>query len=351
MKTQNKQSPAAKRQGCLRWGLVAMSGLFALCMLLFLAAFTAEKIALAQIPNKYPAPGQMVDVGEYSLHLYCTGDPSAKPVVVVSPGSGSNVAKWPLVQPEVAKFTRICIYDRPGSGWSFVAPQGQTYQEEAQGVHTMLQNAGVPGPYVLVGHSLGGAVMQVYASLYPQEVIGMVMVDTRTRGIESKQPPEYVKTNKMTAQGSYAFSIPGVFRLLNWFGVLRTVPTFESMPPDMKEVAYGLDWNSRYFSYQEASIPIHEQREALFVSADPLPDVPLIVIGHGKTEQSPGVNAAADIALQADRIWLDEMKKLATETSQGTYIVAEKSGHNIHLEQPEIVIDAIRTIVEQVRSK
>jgi pimeloyl-ACP methyl ester carboxylesterase len=68
----------------------------------------------------------MVDISKYSLHLYCTGDPSAQPVVV-SPGSGSNIAQWPLVQPEVAKFRRIFIYLRPGSGWSFVAPQGQTY--------------------------------------------------------------------------------------------------------------------------------------------------------------------------------------------------------------------------------
>jgi pimeloyl-ACP methyl ester carboxylesterase len=351
MKAQNKQNPGGKRKGCLWWGIVVMGGMFALCMLLFLAAFTVEKITLAQIPTKYPAPGQMVDIGKYSLHLYCAGDPSVKPVVVVSPGSGSNVAQWPLVQPEVAKFTRICIYDRPGSGWSFVAPQGQTYQEEAQDVHIMLQNAGIPGPYVLVGHSLGGAVVQVYASLYPQDVIGMVMVDPRTRGLESKQPLEFVKTNKMTEQGSYAFSIPGVLRLLNWFGVLRTVPTFESMPPDLREVAYGLDWNSRFFSYQKASIPIDEQREALFISAEPLPDVLLIVIAHGKTDHSPGVNSAEDVALQADRIWLDEMKKLATEASQGTYIVAENSGHNIQLEQPDVVIDAIRTIVEQIRAK
>jgi len=350
MKTQNKQSTGGKRRGCLWWSLVVVGGLFTVCMLLFLAAFIVEKITLAQIPSKYPPPGQMVDIDKYSLHLYCTGDPSVQPVVVVSPGSGSNVAQWPLVQPEVAKFTRICVYDRPGSGWSFVTPQGQTYQEEAQDVHTMLQNAGVPGPYVLVGHSLGGAVMQVYASLYPQDVIGMVMVDTRTRDIEVKWPLEYVKTIKMTEQGSYAFSIPGVLRLLNWFGVLRTVPAFESLPPEQKEVAYGLDFNSRTFAYQKALIPTNEQREALFTSAGPLPDVPLIVIAHGIAEGLP-VGGAESVAQQADRIWLDEMKKLATETSQGTYLVAEKSGHNIQLEEPNVVIDAIRTVVEQVRAK
>jgi len=94
MNEQNKEGQAGKRRGCLWWGVVSMGGLCAVCMLLFLAAFTVEKITLAQIPNKYPAPGEMVNAGEYNLHLYCTGDPSARPVVVVSPGSGSNVAHW-----------------------------------------------------------------------------------------------------------------------------------------------------------------------------------------------------------------------------------------------------------------
>ncbi|HSF83062.1 MAG TPA: alpha/beta hydrolase [Anaerolineales bacterium] len=302
MVEQDKVGLAPRRRGCLWWGLLVLGGLTGLFVLLFLAAFTVEKITLAQIPEKYPMPGELVEVGDYSLHMYCAGDPAARPVVVVSPGSGMSVAHWPLVQPEVAKFARICIYDRPGTGWSFVAPQGQTYQEEAQDVHTMLQNAAVPGPYVLVGHSLGGAVMQVYASIYPQDTLGMVMVDTRTRDIESKYPPEYLKSLKMTEQGSYAFSIPGVFRLLNWFGLYNTVPEFKLLPLELREVAYGIGYNSRHFVYQKALMQKDEQREAQFITAGPLPDVPLIVIAHGIMDQSPGVNPSEDIALQADRI-------------------------------------------------
>jgi len=146
MKGQNEEILTGKRIGCLGWGLRGIGVLIALFVLLFLAAFIVEKITLSQIQGKYPPPGEMVDVGEYSLHLYCMGDPSAKPVVVVSPGSGSSVVQWSLVQPEVAKFTRICIYDRLGSGWSFGSSQGQTYQEESKDVHTLLHNAGVEGP-------------------------------------------------------------------------------------------------------------------------------------------------------------------------------------------------------------
>jgi len=350
MKEHNKKSLNIKRRGCLGWGLILAGGLVALFIVLFLAAFTVEKIALAQIPVKYPAPGEMVNVGEYSLHLYCTGDPAAKPVVVVSPGSGSNVAHWPLVQSEVAKFARICVYDRLGSGWSFGDPRGQTYQEESKDVHTLLQNAGLAGPFVLVGHSLGGAVMQVYASLYPQEVVGMVLVDSRTRDIESKYPAEYLKSIRMTEQGSYAFSIPGVFRLLNWFGAFRKVPSFEFLPPDLRKVAYGIDYNSRTFTYQKALINKGAEREALFVSAGPLPDVPLIVIVHGITEGLP-VGGEGGVVQQADQIWLAEMAKLAQEAPQGKLVVAEKSGHNIALEQPAVVTDAIREVVDQARLK
>lgn len=338
-----------KRRGCLRWGLAAVGGSFALCMLLFLAAFAVEKITLAQLASKYPAPGQMVDIGKYSLHIYCAGDPAATPVIVVSPGSGMSSAHWPLVQPEVARFARICVYDRPGTGWSFVAPQGQTYQEEAQDVHALLQKAGIPGPYVLVGHSLGGGVMQVYATLYPQDTLGMVMVDTRTRDIESKYPPEYTQSIRMQLQGSHAFSIPGVFRLLNWFGAFRTQAGYEHLPPDLREIAYGLDYNSRAFAYQKSELPSYEEREALFVSAGPLPDVPLIVIAHGITEGLQ-IGGADSVTQQADQVWLDEMKKLSTETSQGRFLVAENSGHNIIMEQPSIVVDAIRTIVEQIQA-
>ena len=121
---ENKKNLAGKRTGCLGWGVRVIGAVFALFGLLFLAAFTVEKISLAQLPEKYPPPGEMVDIGPYSLHLYCTGDPSAKPAVVVSPGSGGNVVDWALVQPEVARFARICAYDRFGSGWSFGDPQG-----------------------------------------------------------------------------------------------------------------------------------------------------------------------------------------------------------------------------------
>ena len=346
MKEQNRRSLGGKRRGCLWWGLRVIGGLIALFVLLFLAACVAEKVSLAQLPEKYPPPGEMVDVGEYSLHLYCTGDPSAKPVVVVSPGSGSSVAHWPLVQPEVAKFTRICVYDRLGSGWSFGKPQGQTYQEEAEDVHTLLQNAGIAGPYILVGASYGGAVMQVYASLYPQGVVGIVQVDAVTRGMETKYPEKYADALKINRQVISTFSIPGLFRLMNWFGMSKTVPIFEKLPPDSREKAYALDYNSRVGANMKSLQLTITEREEQFLSAGPLPDVPMIVVVRGLADSIQGVSDEETIQ-QAEQAWRDAQIDLAAQVSDGTLVVAENSGHSIQLEQPGIVIDAIRTLVEQ----
>src|SRR5215210_6974824 len=119
----------------------------------------------------------MVDVGYYSLHLYCTGEGGA-PTVVMDSGLGGTVLDWQLVQPEVAKFMRVCTYDRAGMGWSDPGAQPRTSQQIVKELHTLLGNAGVQGPYVLVGHSLGGTNMQVYDNQYSDEVAGIVLVDS-----------------------------------------------------------------------------------------------------------------------------------------------------------------------------
>src|SRR2546429_5483581 len=130
----------------------------------------AQTVGTNQNP---PTPlGKLVDVGDYRVHLYCTGTGSPT-VVIVGAGFSFN---WGLVQPEVAKFTQVCSYDHSGIGWSESGPKDSCSLRVSE-VDTALKNAGIQGPYVLVGHSLGGLVARLYAGRYPDEVAGMVFVD------------------------------------------------------------------------------------------------------------------------------------------------------------------------------
>lgn len=344
---------ASKSRGCLWWAVRAVGVLIVLNVLLFLAAYVTEKIALARLPGKYPPPGQMIDVGDYSLHLHCTGEPSDKPVVVVSSGFSLSSIHWALVQPEVATFTRICAYDRLGSGYSFADPAPLTYHQEVEDLHTLLEKVGVEGPYILVGHSYGGAVMQVYAVRYQEDVSGMVMVDARTRDMDSQFPAQYIQAAERTSTGVAVFSFPGLFRILSWFGLFRvdiaTDPFFSKLPPDVQQAAYDLDYNSRMFTFQTVMGRADVEREAQFSTEAPLPDIPMIVIARGVPESLPGPGVDEATALQYEQIWRELQVELASETSDGTLIVAEKSGHNIFVDQPEVVIKAIRTLVEKAR--
>ena len=124
----------------------------------------------------YPPPGELVDVDGHSLHINCVGEGS--PTVILESGSGATSVDWANIQPEVANTTRVCAYDRAGSGWSEPGPEPGDPQQIAGELHTLLGNAGIDGPYVLVGHSLGGLYVRMYDDLYPNEVEGIVLVDS-----------------------------------------------------------------------------------------------------------------------------------------------------------------------------
>ena len=124
----------------------------------------------------YPMPGQLISVGGHSLHLNCTG--SGTPTVVLEPGMGEMSSNHARIAPAVASGTRVCVYDRAGRGWSQPADTVQDARQIATDLHTLLQRANVPGPYVLAGHSFGGRYVLTFAAQYPGEVTGMVLIDS-----------------------------------------------------------------------------------------------------------------------------------------------------------------------------
>ena len=126
--------------------------------------------------SAYPVPGQLIDVGGHRLHLHCTG--SGSPTVVLEPGGGASSSDFAWIAPVVARDTTVCVYDRAGRGWSDATDSPQDGAHIAADLHTLLERADVPGPYVLAGHSFGGLYVQSFAAQFPDQVAGMVLLDS-----------------------------------------------------------------------------------------------------------------------------------------------------------------------------
>jgi pimeloyl-ACP methyl ester carboxylesterase len=152
--------------------------LIALCGLIVLAAIagtTYQWLATRKDLAATPPPGHLVDIGGYRLHLSCTGD--GAPAVILDTGLGGSGAGWGFVQPDVARFTRVCSYDRAGMGYSDPGPSPRTARRIASELAELLARSGITGPVVLVGASIAGFNVRVFASDHPDRAAGLVLVD------------------------------------------------------------------------------------------------------------------------------------------------------------------------------
>src|SRR6478752_195841 len=169
-------------------------------------------------------PGQLVDVGGHRLHLNCTG--SGSPTVVLEPGGGASSSDVAWIAPVVARDTTVCVYDRPGRGWSDAADNPQDGDQIAADLHTLLDRAHIPGPYVLAGHSFGGLYVLSFAAQFPDQVAGLVLLDSTA---PKPGPPPPADTGSPTAFDRVAALLPAVAHL--GAGRLLAHVAYDSLPP------------------------------------------------------------------------------------------------------------------------
>jgi len=247
---------------------------------------------------------EMIDVGGYRLHINCAGDrDKGSPTVVMDAGGYDSSETWNKVAPDIAKFARVCVYDRAGLGKSERRPNpSYSSQEVVKDLHTLLVKAHIAPPLVLVGHSFGGMNVRLYASQHPREVVGLVLVDS-------------VHEDEMD----------------RWVAM---------MPPEIKQKMTDAD------KAQLARLAISERevRAARWHS-----DIPLIVLTHGVV--SPGDYGIPSMADKGEELRLQMQEALASLSSRSKHIIAEKSGHYIQRDQPRLVIDSIRQVVEATRTR
>ena len=280
-------------------------------------------------------PGQLIDVGGHRLHLHCTG--SGSPTVVLQPGGGEMSSNMGWIAPAVARETRVCVYDRAGRGWSEPADTTQDATQIATELHTLLQRGGVPGPYVLAGHSFGGLYVLTSAARYPEEVAGMVLVDTTAPAAEpvATTPDE---------QGSYdlmsRFSILvstsarlGLGRLYSQWS------SFGSLPPQSRdEVRASLATASNLRS----TIDEYVQANASMGQAASLTDFgnkPLVVLTAGSG---------------SDATWTARHEDLATLSTNSVHRVIDGAAHATMIADEgdsAATTQAVLDVVSSVRSE
>jgi pimeloyl-ACP methyl ester carboxylesterase len=301
-------------------------GILAVLLILILAGWIYEPLAEAADAKAYPPPGQMVDVGGYRLHIHCTGKGS--PTVVIESGWGDMSASWGWVQPEVARTTRICTYDRAGMGWSEASPQPRTAREFAKELHTLLANAHEPGPYVLVGHSMGGYTVRVYAHDYPEEVAGLVFIDPQNLSASEVAAPQPAPKPGQTSLPVLLARI-GLARLLA--GPLGAI---QYLPEGDKQAYAAYSVTSRGAQTLADELIGMSEGGAQARAVTTLGALPLIVLSRGK-------DMDADSAASQARYL-----QLSTDSQ---HLIADHSGHRIMIEQPEAAVAAIVKMVEQLR--
>lgn len=297
-----------------------------------------------------PEPvGQLVDLGGYRLHLACQGE--ASPTVVMEAAIGETGLLWSLVQPGVAQTTRTCVYDRAGLGWSDPSPRPRTAAVMVEELHTLLATAEVPGPYVLVGHSFGGLLVRRYAARHPQEVAGLVLVDSAHEDQYRRAPteirellPQFEEQARQQFEGLKALIESGSLDP----GVLPVPPGLPAAAAETFRalVAASPKHVETFIAEQQAVQAIHAELRAARITS--LGDLPLVVLSHGEPMAMPGLGD--EVNQTYEQLWQDLQAELAALSSQGKLMVAEGSGHYLLLERPQLVIDAIAEVVMAART-
>jgi pimeloyl-ACP methyl ester carboxylesterase len=301
----------------------------------------------------YAKPGQLVDIGGRRINLHCVG--TGGPTVVLMAGSASWSFTWYKTQPEIARRARVCAFDRAGYGFSDPAPQPQILPDTVNDLHAALKAAGVPGPYVLVGHSLGGLEARLFAERWPPEVAGVVLVDASPAAelLTEVNQPYYDAGDSMESYTSKMLRCV----LLEAHGPLDvSSPEYERCsigptPADTPEALRKI-WPS-FFTADHSAAQL-SLISSLFThrydSADHLHlgDKPLVVLS---ADVGFGLSGPIGSFWRSYRKrWFAQHEALAHLSSRGVHRVIEHSRHEIQLDKPQAVIDAVDEVLREVRA-
>ena len=275
-------------------------------------------------------PGQLVSVGTHRLHIYCTKGEG--PTVILDAGLGGFSLDWFKVQNLLAENNiRACSYDRAGYGWSDRGPSPRATDQIVDELSKLLEAAELPAPYIMVGHSFGGFNMIYFAKLYASSTAGLVLVD-------SSHPEQAERLPSIPNDKSVAD--------LGNFQRVFTGETLHFYPDNIRNLVGAILSSQKTADNERREYVNYPVSAAQVSQSGRLRDMPLVVVSRGEQEWSN--NPLGEALYLA---WMDMQKDLSKLNASGTQIVAEGSGHLIPLEKPELVVDAIQSVIADVNKK
>jgi pimeloyl-ACP methyl ester carboxylesterase len=315
-------------------------------VLIFCVAVSAAYNAIRSryLQSRYPVPGKFYAVNGSVMHIYCIG--SGSPTVVLESGRGDDWLYWQKVQPDLAKATRVCSYDRAGLGWSDPQPGLRDARNIATQLHALLQQAGEAGPFVMVGASAGGLYVREFVATHPTEIAGIVFVDasspeqvqelpygkdsdagrkTRHREAVLEWIKEASGWSRLSGQctGEVEKGLES-YALLARAGACRPSVTFGELR----------EWDEFWHSAEEAA------------GAPCCGDLPLVVISQDPDRPKPGWSAQS---IAANPIWNSLQERLKNLSPRSRRIIARTSGHHIMIDRPDAVIAGVGQLVNEIR--
>lgn len=288
--------------------------------------FAEPTVAEPEARSIWVPPGKLISVGAHRLHIFCMGDANDKPTVIIDSGLGGFSLEWREIQTELSDRFQICTYDRAGYGWSDPGPFPRTTKTIITELRILLKRSKIQPPYLLLGHSFGGYNMMYFSKVFPKEVAGLVLIDSS----HPQQADWFPAVYPDLPEGRRRTRFVSTAKLPN------------NYPYDHRELAYHL------MSAKKARNALRYESMNFEISGNQvgrlgeLPKLPLVVLTRGerawpKTERGN----------KLETVWTRLQNELARLSKGSTHVIADLSGHYIHLDQPVLIKEAILEIVKK----
>lgn len=307
------------------------------------SGFVYEYVAAQQAKQNYAPPGKLVDVGGFRLHIDKIG--SGGPTILLEAGSRESSLIWRDIPEKMAEFATVVRYDRAGYAWSDPASTERSGDNIVQELHTALEKEGIDGPYILVGHSVGGMYSRLFAQKYKDEVQGLVLLDARPENYSRETDPIF--ENEGFDSATAGMPSKSVIKLLKMSGGLRLFQNslLAQMPEKERTLFVNVEASSSFLDTAEEEDAQMASVEATLRNQY-LHSLPVKIITHGIPNDATAFGMSSEASRQLEDIWQAQQRDMLQLSADSELIVAERSGHMVMHDEPELVIDVIKSVIQ-----